>query len=469
MLPRTLHESSLSIISFHILTSLVHAKRNNVRVDHAKVERREEHISVRQSNEARTVDDGSTIGVDRGVRLVRVPGVGARDDQGSVGHVELSNPRDEGRLAGDTALGRDVAVVGSDGLAGSVPLEEDLLAGEGEGLRAVVADGGAAAVAGLVQVDAALVLGGDGGRAGRAVVGALPEAGVVGRDTVDVRLVGHVQGREVLPCEACGILRAGADVGCEESPGPRLRDTGLEPHGHGVQAGHLAEDHLLAAFGSDGLGEELANLARVEVVDEAPHTRLTPAGEDLVEVDKLAGVGERVVVGALRRRGLAEHVAQEGGVALLLLSHERDQRHVLRGETSGCPVLVGEGRNAVVEQVELNPLLVKTQGDGLVVEVTLDHVARQRTVCSETASWGVGDRLVMLELAVRVVVRLCRGERKRRDCRGEVYRAHSASGCWHAAVGAMGCRAGGQRAALGIGRVESRCWRKGLDGRDGRI
>ena len=292
-------------------------------VDHAQVEGSEVRVGISEGDEHGVVHDASTTSVDLTSGLVGVTGVGTGLGDGSVGHVELVDPCDVLRLT--SGGGGNVAVVGPDGLARSVPDEADLLAGEGEGLGAVVGDTGAASNASLVQVDAGLN-GGDVSlrRVGGAVAGTLPVGGVVGVDAVDVGLVGDVQRREVLPCEAGSALRARADVRGKESPGPRLRDTSLEPDGHGVKTAELAEDHLLASLSGDGLGKELANLARVEVVDETPDTRLTPAGKDLVEVNKLAHVGVRVVVSALRRGSVSKHVGKKGGVTLFLLGHEGD-------------------------------------------------------------------------------------------------------------------------------------------------
>jgi hypothetical protein len=57
-----------------------------------------------------------------------------------------------------------------------------------------------------------------------------------------------------------------------------LRDAGFEPDWHRVQAGELAENHLLSGLGGDGLREQLADFAGVEVVDETPDAGFAPAG-----------------------------------------------------------------------------------------------------------------------------------------------------------------------------------------------
>jgi hypothetical protein len=139
------------------------------------------------------------------------------------------------------------------------------------------------------------------------------------------------------------------------------------------------------------LRQKLTNLARVKVVDEAPDTRFTPAGELLVEVDELANGSEWVVVGALRSSSLSEHVGKEGGMASLLNRHEGNVRAVLSSEASVEEVLVGEDGKTVVEQVKLDPLLIETKLNGLVVEVTVHQVTRLSAVGTKTASRGVGN------------------------------------------------------------------------------
>lgn len=251
-----------------------------MRVDHAQVEGCEVRVGVSQSDEGSLVDNASAAGVDLTSGLVGVALILASDGERSVGQVELVDPGDELR---STSLGvGDIAVVRTDRSARSVPKEADLLAGERKRLRAVVSDTRAAANTGDVQVDARLISRNvRDGRAGGAVVGALPVGSVVGVDAVDVGLVGDVQRREVLPCETGSVLGARADVWSEESPGPRLGDTSLKPDGHRVKTAHLAEDHLLTSLGGNGLRKELTDLTRVEVVDETPDTRLTPASKDI--------------------------------------------------------------------------------------------------------------------------------------------------------------------------------------------
>ena len=76
------------------------------------------------------------------------------------------------------------------------------------------------------------------------------------------------------------------------------------------------------------------------MVDETPNTRLTPSGENLLEVNELANITVWVVLGALWSRSLAEHVRQLSDMALLLLSHELDEGHVFQPEASGGEVFL---------------------------------------------------------------------------------------------------------------------------------
>jgi len=376
-----------------------------VGVDHAQVEGSKEGVGISQRNEHGTVDGWVTL-VDLSSGLVCETSVLAGDLKGRVCQVQLADP---GNVRGGAGTGiRDVRVVGADSLTGLLPGEVDLLAGEGQGFAVVARDGRAAGVTwvlGAVDVDAGLI-GGDGRVRGvsDAVANYLVGLGVVGREAVGVGLVVDKQRGEVLPCETGCVLRARADVGCQVGPCPRLRDTGLEPYGLGRKAEHLTERHLLAGLGGNGLGEEGGNLAGVQVGEEAPDARLAPAGELLVEVDELSDGAVRVVIGALGRSSLAEHVGQEGGVATLLLGHEGNVGAVLSSQTSVEEILCGEDGETVVEQVEFDPFLVKTQGDRLVVEVAVHHVAGLTAVGTETTSGRIGNGHGVLGLAIGVVV-----------------------------------------------------------------
>lgn len=100
----------------------------------------------------------------------------------------------------------------------------------------------------------------------------------------------------------------------------------------------------------------------------APGSGLAPAGELDVEVDELADRLERIVLCALAWGRLAQHVAQEGGVAGLLRGHVFDQAAVLDSETSIEKVLLAKDFETIVEKVQLDIFLVDAQSHGLVVK-----------------------------------------------------------------------------------------------------
>ena len=138
--------------------------------------------------------------------------------------------------------------------------------------------------------------------------------------------------------------------------------------------------------------------------NETPDTRFTPASHLHVEVDELADSAEWVVVCALRRSSLAKHVGKESGMASFLDSHKGNVGAVLSSEASIEEILLREDGETVVEQIELNPLLVQTKSNGLVVKVAVHHVARQSAIGAETTSWHVGNGHRVLRLAIGVIV-----------------------------------------------------------------
>lgn len=135
-------------------------------------------------------------------------------------------------------------------------------------------------------------------------------------------------------------------------------DADFEPDGHGEQAVELAEDGLLTGFGGDGLQEELAGFARVEMVEKAIDSGLAEAGEFLAEVDEFAHSGVGIVVGALDRCGGAEDIGDQGGVSDFLIGHEFDEESVFGGETGGFEIFSGKSGEAVVEEIKFDPFLV---------------------------------------------------------------------------------------------------------------
>lgn len=142
------------------------------------------------------------------------------------------------------------------------------------------------------------------------------------------------------------------------------------------------------------------------MVDVSPNTGLAPARQALVEIDVLSDSRIRVIIGALRSSGLAQHIRQKGAVARLLSSHELKIRAVLRSKAGVDEVLIAEDGDTVVEKIELDPLLVETQLDRVEVKVALDHIARLRAVCAKTASGSVRRRLNLSQTASRVVIGL---------------------------------------------------------------
>lgn len=258
------------------LTRLVDGESTNVRVDLGDVVRRDVQIEIRDGQVDGTVDSW-VAGIGAHVGLDGVGRISAYVQEGSVGDVQLADP--QGELGSSGHGGGDVAVVGTDRLAGVVPGEEDLAAGVGERVGAVVGDGRRAVDANLGGV-AAELLRRDAGRVERVhyvAQGLVPDGGAVDADGVG--LVVDVEGGEVLPDQTGLVGRAGGDVGGDVGPGPGLRDADLEPLGHGEEALELAEDDLLAGFDCDGLEKHLGDVAGVEVLEEAVDAGLSEAGD----------------------------------------------------------------------------------------------------------------------------------------------------------------------------------------------
>lgn len=310
-----------------LLTGVHDTESPDVGVDQGKVERSEIEISIGDSHKHGTIDSWvSNVDLVRG--LVAPSGVGASKLERGISEVQLSDPSNELRRLGRG--GGDIAVVGADTHAGLLPLKEDLAAGESEGLGPVAGDSRGAVVADSGVADAGLSLGevGDAGISDT-LADELHGLGVVGGDAVGVGVVQDAESREVLPRDAGVILRAGRDVRSQKSPVPRLRNGGNEGEGHGVEAEHLAESHLLTGLNGLSLDDQGRNLARVEVAQESPSTGLTEASDLDVEVDELADGGEGVVVDALPGGGFTEHVGEESSMVSFLVCHELDEGAVL--------------------------------------------------------------------------------------------------------------------------------------------
>ena len=321
----------------------------------------------------------------------------------SVGDVQLRDEASELWLTGQGAS--DVRVVWSDLLSWSLPLKEDVTSWIREWDRAVVRDGGITVVSLPLMVVARISVGGLTRWGSWSESNCLVESSSVGVPSVDVRLVEDSQLREVLPCETLAVRWARADVRREISPSPRLWNTGLEPNWHWEQAGHLSEQELLTGLGGDGLVEHLCDLAGIQVGLETEDTGLAPASEDLGEVEGLVEGLEWVVVGTHWSGATwsSKHVGEEGGVSGLLVGHELDEIHIRLGEVQlGKVGLVESGEN-VVKEIQLDPLLVETEKDRLVVEVGLNAVHWLGSVSSKTAGWLKWNWLRVVEGAVRIV------------------------------------------------------------------
>ena len=134
------------------LTSLVQRRSgDNMRVEHANIERRHCQISIGDERVYGTIDRRITrIGFQVG--LDRVTGGAVAESQRRVRHVQLCRPRDISRAP--RSCRRDVAVVRSDWPARSLPGEPYLPARPGKRGRAVTRDARAAIPANRSSVQA---------------------------------------------------------------------------------------------------------------------------------------------------------------------------------------------------------------------------------------------------------------------------------------------------------------------------
>ena len=97
------------------------------------------------------------------------------------------------------------------------------------------------------------------------------------------------------------------------------------------------------------------------MVEESIYTRLAEASKLLAEVDKLADSGIRVVVCALNGCLGAQDIAKQGRVTHFLVSHKLNQEPITRGKPSGFEFGNGKTGKAIVEEIQFDPLLVKSQ------------------------------------------------------------------------------------------------------------
>lgn len=107
-----------------------------------------------------------------------------------------------------------------------------------------------------------------------------------------------------------------------------------------------------------------------------------------------------------RAAGAAEEVAQESSMSVLLVGHELDEKAITWGKTRLGELLVAECGEDVMEEIELNPFLVETKKDGLVVKIGLDTVDWLIAASADTAGWLVGECQIVVQCAIGVVGRL---------------------------------------------------------------
>lgn len=384
-------------------TRLVQSQSTDMRIQYGQVVRCHKHICVRERNKSRAVQ-GWVCLKDLTGRLIGISLILSCYLQLGIGQVQLRQPSHERGLA--RCRGSDVAVVRPNGTTWLIPGKLDFAPGECERIVLVARNGGSAIITRDIVVDTGLA---------RwdcriawitsAVSDNFPCCGSIGVDAVGVGLVDHMQVGEVLPDQPSVVRRAGRNVLGQQCPVPGLRDTGSEPYGHGLEAKKLAEDRLLPGLNGFRFDDQGRDLLRVEMAQLAPGPRLAPAGELDVEVDELADRLERIVLCALAWGRLAQHVAQEGGVAGLLRGHVFDQAAVLDSETSIEKVLLAEDFETIVEKVQLDIFLVDAQSHGLVVKIALHHVHGHGAIGSHAAGGHVWHRHWLSQLAIGIVVR----------------------------------------------------------------
>ena len=128
-------------------------------VNHAQVKCSKRQIRISQCNKHRTIDSRITL-IGANIRLdgLSIPHITILTDVGQrrVRNVQLTNPENELWCVGRG--GGDVAVVRPNWLSWVLPLEEDLTSWVGERDGAVLRDGCGAIVAGLVALDAGVLI-----------------------------------------------------------------------------------------------------------------------------------------------------------------------------------------------------------------------------------------------------------------------------------------------------------------------
>jgi hypothetical protein len=132
---------------------------------------------------------------------------------------------------------------------------------------------------------------------------------------------------------------------------------------------------------------------------ETPDTRLAKSSELLGEVEGLVDRGEGVVVCALRSRAsrTSEKVAEKRSVPRFLIGHKLNEKAIRWSEASCGEVLLAESSKNVVEEIKLNPLLVESKKNGLIVEVRLNAVYWLSSIGTQTTRWLVWHWLRLVE------------------------------------------------------------------------
>ena len=109
----------------------------------------------------------------------------------------------------------DVGVVGANCKTGGIPFEENLLAGEAEGLGLVVGNARSTTMSSNIQVlTASRDIGDRRVSDPRANILAAILSSVIGRVAVDVGIIQDVEGREVLPCSINHRVSVRSDKRC---------------------------------------------------------------------------------------------------------------------------------------------------------------------------------------------------------------------------------------------------------------
>lgn len=285
-------------------------------------------VLIDDSNEHGSVNDRivDTL-IDGAVGLANHGAVTLEILERSIGRVILRDPGGKAGRSGHGRNGGRVHVVGANLTAGVLPREVDERTG-----------GSKSAVVGDLNLESIWR-----GRRRKVQGGSVEGSAVESGGAIDV------ERWEVLPNHLLILSRARDNVWRKKGPSHRLTDSGLEENGHWEKLLELAENHLLASLGRNGLKEHLGRCARIEVLDETVYAALAPTRETLGERDELGHRFEGVVVCARLRRGWTEKLRNHLCVSNFLSGHKLDQLHILGGDTARVEVLHGKLLEALLE------------------------------------------------------------------------------------------------------------------------